>query len=385
MKKQRFVSALLTVTLISTLFTVFAVPTSAATYGDFKYETRQDGTINIVSYSGSAKSVEVPETIDGYTVTSIGFYAFKMCSSIEGIVLPDTITEIGTQAFYGTAYYNNKNNWENGLLYIGDCLIEADSSKTIGVVEIKPGTRLIASGALSNCDKVTQVIIPDSVVVIDDYAFSKCSSLGSIEIPDSVTICDAFGLFSDCKSLKKVVLGNGITKLLSSTFKNCENLTDVTLGENLTYIGDHAFYNTAIKEITLPDSVTEIEYRAFMDCSSLKKVTIGPNIEYIGDSAFFCDNLEKVVYKGTEAMWNQISISSTGNGALGRQVEFLNVAPTISDIPEPDTNEPSQESSSGNAGVILVLILILLVVAFSGFLIYKNRTLTAGNRASEEK
>ena len=116
------------------------------------------------------------------SVTSIGGWAFEGCTGLTSITIPDSVTGIGKAAFYNTALYNNDSNWENGVLYIGNHLIKAKSSVS-GVYTIKDETKSIADSAFLDCDNLTSIIIPESVVSIGykalGYYFSH--SVGNYE------------------------------------------------------------------------------------------------------------------------------------------------------------------------------------------------------------
>ena len=111
------------------------------------------------------KDITIPNGI-----TSIGEYAFSGCSSLTSINIPDSVADIGGYAFCDTAFYNDESNWENGFLYIGDCLIAAKETIS-GDISIKEGTRLIANFAFNNCDKIESITIPASVTNIGQDAF----------------------------------------------------------------------------------------------------------------------------------------------------------------------------------------------------------------------
>ena len=126
----------------------------------------------------SLESIVIPDS-----VTSIGNYAFYCCESLKSIVIPDSVTSIGEWAFNNTAYYNDDSNWENGVLYISNHLIESkDLIK--GFYKIKHGTKTIADYAFSYCDSFESIVIPDSVTSIGRSAFEFCDSL------ESITICN---------------------------------------------------------------------------------------------------------------------------------------------------------------------------------------------------
>jgi hypothetical protein len=87
-------------------------------------------------------------------VTSIGNDAFYKCTNLTSIEIPNSVTSIGGDAFSNTAYYNDESNWEDGIFYIGNYLIEADNSKISANVKIKSNTKLIANSAFYNCSEI---------------------------------------------------------------------------------------------------------------------------------------------------------------------------------------------------------------------------------------
>lgn len=129
----------------------------------------------------SLTSVTIPNS-----VTSIGVDAFAYCISLTSITIPKSVSIIGDFAFRNTEIYNNESNWESGVLYIDDCLIEAKED-ILDTYAIKEGTRLIAGDAFCKCASLTSVTIPNSVTHIGNSAFWNCKSLAAITIPNSVT------------------------------------------------------------------------------------------------------------------------------------------------------------------------------------------------------
>ena len=200
----------------------YQIPTGVTSIGEFAF----DGC-------SALTSVTIPDS-----VTSIGVGAFYDCSALTSATIPDSVTSIGHWAFSGTAYYNDSNNWDGQLLYIGSWLIKA--KKETESAEIKQGTTGIAGEAFYDCRSLTSVTIPDSVTSIGDWAFEGCSALTSVTIPDSVTSIGE-GAFSDCSALTGVTIPDSVTSIGAGAFYGCSALTSVTIPASVTSIGELAF------------------------------------------------------------------------------------------------------------------------------------------------
>ncbi len=180
------------------------------------------------------ESIVIPEG-----VTSIGGWLFSGCVNLNDITIPDSVNNIDKGAFNNTAYYNNADNWEDDVLYLGDLLIEAKSTK-IGHYDIKAGTKKIVNSAFFSCDKITSVAIPNTVTAIGKYAFEKCKALATITIPGNVSTIGKYA-FADCINLASVTLSEGITSIGEGVFENCDLLSSITIPASVTTIEDYAF------------------------------------------------------------------------------------------------------------------------------------------------
>ena len=151
--------------------------------------TTPGGTAS-VTYQGSAydsyngeysSSITIPKTVTyndtTYNVTSIGENAFRNCSGLTSVSIPNSVTSIGNSAFYNCS----------GL-----------TSMTIG-----DSVTSIGEDAFKNCSGLTSVTIPNSVTSIGDEAFEYCSSLTSVTIGNSVTSIGIWA-FSSCSGLKSI-------------------------------------------------------------------------------------------------------------------------------------------------------------------------------------
>ncbi len=247
-------------------------------------------------------------TIPG-SVSIISDGAFENCTSLASITISDSIEYIGEWAFYKTAYYNDKNNWDNGVLYINNHLITASKydeeicnyvGNVKGDYSVKSGTKTIAANAFCNCGDLVSIKIPDSVAEIGARAFWNCSGLKSFAIGKGVSSI-GFYVFSGCTSLEVVKLPDSITNIGDGAFSNCTNLKSIIISENTKQINYHSFYNCiSLKTITIPGSVKLIVDYAFSQCEGLETIIICKGVTDIGDYSFKgCTNLKSLTLPDT--------------------------------------------------------------------------------------
>ena len=331
---------------------------------DLSYTVLPNGTAKIIDYSGIKNTLVIPDTINGYKVTVIGKSAFSWCTDLKDVTIPDGVKTIETDAFISchelrkihipnsvtsigynafrncptlvdidisdnlvfigansftkTAYYNDRNNWDNGSLYLENYLITVDTTLA-GKYNVKNDTKLIADSAFINCNKITEILLPNSLKTIGNNAFKNCYGLKAITIPKNVTSisataftdCSNFTIYGSAGSFAETfanqnnipfvnisgqspvfeynLLDNGtieITRCISAE----ENLTVPAKynGHTVTAVGDNAFTgNTNITTLSFADSITSIGAYAFKDCDELISVTIPKNIKYIDYGAFY--------------------------------------------------------------------------------------------------
>ena len=123
----------------------------------------------------------------------------------------------------------------------------------------------IGDNAFYECTSLTSINIPNSVTSIGDEAFRSCHSLKSITIPNSVTSIGEQA-FSYCSSLKSITIPNSVTSIDNYAFNECNSLISITIPDSVTSIGNYAFYNChSLTSITIPDSVIRIEDHALYE------------------------------------------------------------------------------------------------------------------------
>ena len=228
-------------------------------------------------YSSNLKSISI-----GNSVTSIGSNAFSKCNSLESISIGNNVNSIGSNAFSECSNLKS--------ISIGNSVNSIGSeafSKCTGELIIN-NTALVEtdyysssyptySGGWLNGNKFTKLTIGDNVTKIGSYTFYGCSSLEEVDIPNGVYSIGSYA-FSGCSSLTNVAIPSSVTTIPYSCFENC----------------------SALINIDVPNGVYSIGYNAFYKCSKLECVTIGEDIASIGSDAFkYCSNLNSIYCKAT--------------------------------------------------------------------------------------
>lgn len=138
-----------------------------------------------------------------------------------------------------------------------------------GDIVIPNSVTSIGDFAFYNCNSPTSIKIPNSVTSIGVSAFYGCTSLTNIEIPNSVRSIGGLA-FRNCTSLTSITIPDGVTSINYCVFTNCTNLTTVTIPNSVTSIDDFAFYNcNCLTNIKIPSSVINISVNAFEGCNKL--------------------------------------------------------------------------------------------------------------------
>lgn len=288
MRKIKFTASLLLALLILFTFPASAVetvsnytsPSQKYRNDDYYYEITEDEKIRLLLYIGDDTDLVIPDTIDGYPVTTIADLAF-MGTDIETLEIPKGILRIGGEAFA---------NCQN----LTSVRILSDSYKT-----------LFGTGLFRNCQKLESVTFSDGPLYLGDYMFYNCSALKTVTLPTSATSVP-IGFFAYCNSLREVRLDTTSAKVIEM----------------------FAFYGTEAIDVHLPTILEEIQYKAFACIDGLSI--------YCSIDGFLHPQIHESAFNNTEIRYNEcIEIKPGGSDPVPGGTE-----PTSPIIPTSPTSPP---------------------------------------------
>lgn len=330
------------------------------------YQNQPDGPVYLgnllLDYKGAMSANTTITVKDG--TYAINDQAFQNQSNLVDIIVPDSVERIGYRAFYSTAWYNSKPDYEP--VYIGSVLYSyktpwKDTETVKDKLVIPEGIVSISPVAFDGRCKYKTVVLPDSLKYIGEQAFMSCGYVEKIEISENSKLKEIGTLaFDECISLEAFYFPEGLESIGWNSFIGCSMLKEVILPSSVNVIGltafepntlelfsvdsdnpyyctdedgilynkdktivyasyqkidketlalpesvrklaAQAFVKSAVKNFVLPDSVTEIEFDAFSE-SEIESINIPYGVKRICEYSFYaCKNLKEIVIpKSTE-------------------------------------------------------------------------------------
>ncbi len=289
------------------------------------YAFYRNETIKTVDLTGISKidvyAFSECSSLTGVTLSSslvkIASEAFSSCTSLASISLPDSVTEIGSNAF------KNCVSLESFRVPLGTTALPyglLDGCKNLSLLTVHSSVKDIGSMCFYGCESVKSFAFPASLervgeaafsgtgltflelpagIVFDRLAFSG-SALVEVQILYGVTEL-ADQIFSECLSLKRVILPTGFLKLGGGVFSGCTSLVTVSMPNSVTEFGNQAFFNCENLALsTLPSSLLYIGESAFSGCATVNFTDIPSGVWYIGASAFAETGLGD---KNSDGLW----------------------------------------------------------------------------------
>lgn len=278
-------------TITGATFTI----TVTAPSRDFTFDATT-GTIK--KYNGNDTVVVIPPKINSWPVTKIGEAALKDNTTITSVTIPDSVTEIGANAFAGCTNLtsvNYKGDWSKLTIQSGNPAVQDAANEQLFDFKFTPDNTAVIVTNYKCKGTAADVTIPSCykgkpVTAINNAAFPN-SAVTSVTIPDSVT------------------------SIPDAAFVNCSQLTNISIPNSVTYIGFSAFNScTSLKSITLPSSLSTIQSSAFYNCGNLETIRIPVSVTFIGNYAFAgCPSSMTVTYPGSKTQWDAITKGSNND------------------------------------------------------------------------
>lgn len=259
------------------------------------------------------------------SVKTIGVNAFKNCSSLTDINIPNTATAILEEAFHGCTALKNITLPDSLRILKGSSFMETGLTN----ITVPDKVTEIGGHAFAYCPNLTTVVLGDSIKYVESGQYSVFN-----ESPNIVSVTFGTGMkeINDVlrgkSKLTTVVLGKNVTKIGDNAFNGCSSLESINLPEKLTQLGTSAFANSGLRNLTLPVQVTKIAEQTFYNCDSLNSIVLNSQLTEVAQNAFAeCDNVYEVtVDNNVPAI---INIAS-GFGSL-KKITF---GPSVTEIPD---------------------------------------------------
>lgn len=334
--KKRLLSLFLTFSMLLTFFpvgtvTVFASDSPMAyTDGSYQFILNADNTATITKYTGNEHRITIPAQVtqdaQTYPVSKIGDRVF--CNYkyfLTSVQIPDTVTEIGSNAFYNCTSLESvtiQDNKPSCVKKIGRQAFMFCSELTD--IPILDSVTEIDSEAFHHCEELDTVTIPEGVTSVADGMFRYCYSLHTVTLPDSVTAIEERAFTGT--ALTQIHIPAKVTRIETDAFSECFALSTITSDsesypaiDNVLYEksanGDYALIRypsrRADPAFKIPNGVARIETHAFAGCARLERIAIPSSVTKISEYAFSsCESLKTVEYSGSRSQWNAISTDS---------------------------------------------------------------------------
>jgi hypothetical protein len=276
----------------------------------------KDGAAVIVSYTGSAGNLVMPDNLDGYPVKSISTSAFRGDPFVS-VKLPPSLERIGAHAFYGCDRLSSVELPES-LLYIGVeafkyCAVKRvefpenleslgesafEANRNLEKISFLGSLKTIPDRAFYDCEKLYEVKLSEGLEEIGFHAF-HFTALANLVIPDGVVVIGP-NAFSYCNRLVTVKLPASIKTIAIDAFCGCGMLKNIQFPEGLEVIGENAFEGCdSLEEIILPSTLKSLGRRAFTDCSGIKEIRMPENLEEFSSDVFEgCASIRDIYFLG---------------------------------------------------------------------------------------
>ncbi len=262
-------------------------------------------SIDGVLYTSDMELYAYPTGKEGSSYTletgtkSVWPYAFSG-ASIESIVLPHTVTEIGQGAFNGAKLKS---------------------------VELPDSVTTVGDSVFAACKELVSVKLSQNLRRLSYNMFNNCPNLNAVDIGDGTSSIGGNAFYA-CESLKNISLPQNLKTIGSAAFAYCASLETLALPNGMSTIENRVFLHSGIKHLVIPDGVTTIVGYAFGECSRLESLTIPASVNSIGENAFReCKALVITAPEGSfayeYAVENGIEVIASETGKKSQNIDCI--------------------------------------------------------------
>ena len=247
---------------------------SVTTSGDYQYAVLANGTTAILDYTGTESTLDLT-ALDFGPISVIGGEAFAF-STVEHIVLPETLTTIQREAFLFSAL--TEISIPASVRFIGRSAFEGSK---IASLTFAPDSVLatIEQSAFARTQNLSSVSLPASLTTLGREAFLK-SGITSLVFADGIGIKTIPYAAFAYTGITSVTIPEGVTCIGENSFRESANLLSVTFPENELRVESNAFYRTGLASLHIPENVTHIGEFAFVGLENLTEITVAEGHPY---------------------------------------------------------------------------------------------------------
>lgn len=249
---------------------------------------------------GAFRESTITSVVIPNTVTAIGNQAFYLCTSLSGtVVIPNSVNTVGYTAFCRCDRMTEVVLPEKDVTYGNQCFLTTGLTGTLVLPE---GLTVISNSMFSNNTNLSNVVIPNTVTTISGDAFSYCDNLETVQIPRSVTTIEG-NPFHSCEKIESVTVEEGnpvyysennciINQLTNTVVIGCKNSV---IPEGVVAIGPFAFGQCGLTHmLDIPSSVTSLGSHAFMCCDDPGSLVVPETVTDIAPEAFIYSRFSMV-------------------------------------------------------------------------------------------
>ena len=247
-----------------------------------------------------------------YTLNEEGAFIYRYEGDDEKLVIPDTL---GGKPVIGLLARSLANTKATPNPYIREIDYKSINRLKLKEIVLPETLQIIEEEAFGGLGALEKLVIPDTVISIHGYSFRGCHALKHIRLPKQIRGIGAYS-FYNCLQLEEVIIPDGITYVGSRAFENCRSLKHIHLPDSVRSIDQDAFYESGLVSFTFPPEVRSIERCMFSGCKDLEEVILPEQVTSIAINVFEqCSSLKRIrIPASLENIGNPVVVGIPGSG-----------------------------------------------------------------------